>query len=107
MRLAAALEQRPAFDRRRYMRHPVQIGGGLGDNGRASVPITVIDLSTSGCGIETANHLEHDSRVWLKLPGLASLPCRVAWFSDGHAGLNFENPMHPAVVEHISAQSPS
>jgi hypothetical protein len=104
MRLAAALEQRLAFDRRRYMRQSVQIGGSLGDNSRASVPITVTDLSTSGCGIETTTHLEQDSRVWVKLPGLASVPCRVVWFQDGRAGLNFDNPMHPAVVDHICGQ---
>jgi hypothetical protein len=107
MRLAAALEQRLAFDRRRYMRQPVQVGGGLSDNSRASVPITVTDLSTSGCGIETMNHLEQDSRVWVKLPGLASVPCRVVWFRDGRAGLDFDNPMHQAVVDHICARSPN
>lgn len=101
MRISAALERGAVFDRRRYMRHAVQIGGGLSANIRPALRILVTDLSVGGCGIELDVELETGGRVWLKLPGLESLPARVAWTADGRAGLEFDHPLHPAVVEHV------
>ena len=100
MRLSASLERGSEYDRRRYVRSAVQIGAGLRSDGdRPSSPITVIDLSTGGAGIEAGVHLETGSRVWLKLPGLQSWAARVAWSDGSRAGLSFDNPLHPAVVE--------
>ena len=107
MRVQAALERGVAFDRRRYFRHSVQIGGGLSANIRPSIQVVVVDLSTGGCGLELDAELERDSRVWLKLPGLESWPARVAWTEDKRAGLAFDHPLHPAVVGHIAAVSPA
>jgi hypothetical protein len=101
MRISAALERGAVFDRRRYLRHAVQIGGGLSANIRPALRILVTDLSVGGCGIELDVELEIGGRVWLKLPGLESLPARVAWADDRRAGLAFDNPLHPAVVEHV------
>jgi hypothetical protein len=106
MRLSASLERGMAYDRRRYSRHTVQIGGGLSANIRPSLPIQVTDLSVGGCGIEHGNHLEAGTRVWIKLPGLESLPARIAWAVDGRAGLAFDNPLHPAVVAHLTGGKP-
>ncbi len=103
MRLAASIERGMAYDRRRYDRHRVQIGAGLYENVRPTLPITLFDLSTRGCGIETTSNLGVDSRVWLKLPGLESWPCRVAWSSGSRAGLSFDQPLHPAVVERFTS----
>lgn len=103
MRVAASLERGAAYDRRRYQRHVVQLGAGLSANIRPATRVTVTDLSTGGCGIELAIHVEPDARVWLKLPGLESLPARVAWTADGRAGLAFDHPLHPAVVDHVRA----
>ena len=103
MRVAAALERGVAFDRRRYVRHAVAIGGGLSANIRPATPIVVVDLSAGGCGIEIGIHVDVDTLVWLKLPGLESWPCRVAWSRDGRAGLTFDHPLHPAVVERFVA----
>lgn len=103
MRLAASIERGMAFDRRRYERHRVQIGAGLYENVRPTTPITVTDLSTGGCGIETTLDLNVDARVWLKLPGVESWPCRVAWVQGHRAGLSFDHPLHPAVVARFAS----
>jgi len=103
MRLAASIERGMAYDRRRYARHQVQIGAGLYENVRPTVAITVVDLSTGGCGIETTTDLGVDTRVWLKLPGLESWPCRVVWTQGNRAGLSFDHPLHPAVVDRFTA----
>ena len=39
------------------------------------------------------------STVWLKLPGLEAWYATVAWVGDDCAGLEFSQPLHPAVVE--------
>ena len=101
MRISAALERGAVFDRRRYLRHAVQIGGGLAANIRPALQILVTDLSVGGCGIELDAELETGGRVWVKLPGLENLPARVAWTDDRRAGLEFDHPLHPAVVEHV------
>ncbi|HYE28276.1 MAG TPA: PilZ domain-containing protein [Allosphingosinicella sp.] len=99
MRVAAMLERALAEDRRRFLRHPVSVGAGLSaDSGRPAAPVTVVDLSTHGCGIEGAGHCEPGSRVWLKLPGLESWPARIVWAQDERAGLSFDRPLHEAVV---------
>jgi hypothetical protein len=99
MRVAAMLERTQAADRRRFMRHAVNIGAGVAPDDRPAAPVTVTDLSTHGCGIDVTGHLDEGARVWLKLPGLESWPARVAWAEGGRAGLSFDRPLHSAVVE--------
>ena len=104
MRLAASIERESGYDRRRYVRSAVSIGAGLGSaQDRPSTPVAVVDLSQGGCGIETSAYLEAGARVWLKLPGLQSWPARVAWVDGVRAGLQFDNPLHAAVVERYRA----
>ena len=99
MRVAAMLERRLAEDRRRFLRYPVSVGAGLsGDSGRPAAPVTVLDLSTHGCGVEVSGHCEPGSRVWLKLPGLEAWPARIIWADGNRAGLSFDRPLHEAVV---------
>jgi hypothetical protein len=99
VRVSASLERGSEYDRRRYQRTPVQIGAGLRGDDRPSSSVTVVDLSTGGAGIEAGVHLESGMRVWLKLPGLQSWPARVMWADGLRAGLSFDSPLHPAVVE--------
>lgn len=99
MRLAASIERGSAYDRRQYVRRPVHIGAGLGGNDRPSSSVVVVDLSTHGCGFEATCHLETGARVWLKLPGLESWPAKIAWVEENRGGLEFDRPLHDAVVE--------
>ena len=99
MRVAALLERGAAEDRRRFLRHPVKVGAGLAGSDRPAAPVTVTDLSSHGCGHEVAGHCEPGARVWLKLPGLESWSARIAWAEHGRAGLSFDRPLHPGVVE--------
>jgi hypothetical protein len=100
MRVAARLERAVAHDQRRFARVQVSIAAGIGRGPeRAASPVTVVDLSTHGCGIELDSHVELGARVWLALPGLEPWPSRVAWSQDRRAGLEFDRPMHPAVAD--------
>jgi inactivated superfamily I helicase len=99
MRVAARLERAVAHDQRRYARRPVQISAGLAAPDRASSAVTVVDLSTHGCGIELDSHVEAGARVWIALPGLESWAARVIWAQPGRAGLAFDRPLHQGVVD--------
>ena len=102
MRVAAMLERGMAEDRRRFMRYPVNVGAGLASGSeRPAAPVTVVDLSSHGCGIEVAGHCEPGARVWLKLPGLESLHSRVVWMKGHWLGCEFVRPLHPAVLDMI------
>ena len=98
MRVAARLERARAQDQRRFARMAVNVSAGLGAADRPSSAVTVTDLSSHGCGIEVDSHVEPGARVWIRLPGLESWSARVAWARDGRAGLEFDRPMHQAVV---------
>ena len=99
MRVAARLERAAAQDQRRFARVGVSVPAGLRAPERPFSACTVIDLSPYGCGIEIPSHVEEGARVWLALPSLESWPARVRWAGDGRAGLEFDRPLHQAVVD--------
>ena len=71
---------------------------------RAGFPnfrVQIDDISTDGCRIEFVDRPSLDERVWVKLDGLASLEGKVAWVKDRSAGIKFDQPMHPAVLEDL------
>ncbi|MDB5699279.1 MAG: hypothetical protein JWN69_2083 [Alphaproteobacteria bacterium] len=62
------------------------------------------DLSRSGCKVELVDRVLPGETIWIKLPGLDSIPARVAWSRDWIAGLEFSTPLHPAVFEMLVAR---
>jgi len=71
---------------------------------RAGFPnfcVEIDDISTDGCRIEFVDRPCLDERVWVKLDGLASLEGKVAWVKEHFAGIKFDQPMHPAVLEDL------
>jgi hypothetical protein len=99
LRIAARLKRAAARDQRRFALHAVSLSAGLDGPDRPSRPVTVTDLSTHGCGIEIASHLEAGARVWIALAGLEPWASRVMWVQDGRAGLSFDRPLHQSVVD--------
>ena len=69
--------------------------------------VSVLDLSQTGFRVETGNHMELGTRVYLAIPELNSLPANITW-SDGTAyGCAFLNPLHKSVFEHIAREYPA
>ena len=100
MRIAARLERAAAQDQRRFARHQVSFSAGLGGApDRPSSAVTVVDLSTHGCGIEIDSFVQPGARVWIALPGLEPWASRVMWAQDRRAGLAFDRPLHQGVVD--------
>jgi hypothetical protein len=61
------------------------------------VPVTIVDLSVDGCGIKINSGLTAGTRLRLIVSGFR-WPCTILWSEAGRAGLKFDYPMHPGIV---------
>jgi hypothetical protein len=90
-------------ERRRAPRLATSLAGSLRERGRPAFSVELVDLSTHGCRIELSSDLQPGAWVWLKLPGLEPRYSRVAWCRGCFAGIEFEVPLHEAVVDCLVA----
>lgn len=91
---------------RDHDRKPVAMSGTLRTPyGRQNVGLS--NLSLMGCRIEAVfMTLTVDQRIVLRPDGLEGLNATVSWSSGPAAGLKFDNPLHPSVVDHLSKLHP-
>ncbi|WP_421838174.1 PilZ domain-containing protein [Novosphingobium sp.] len=66
---------------------------------RAKVALS--DLTCRSARIESMDAVKPGMLVWITLPGLEARPATVDWTSGFTAGLRFEAPLHPAVLDAI------
>lgn len=66
---------------------------------RAKVALS--DLTCRSARIDSMDTLKPGMLVWITLPGIESRPATVDWTSGFTAGLRFEAPLHPAVLDAI------
>ena len=64
------------------------------------------EFSANGCRINTSEPIATDDHLLIKLPELEGWPGRVVWSSCEAIGLEFLQPLHPAVVEHYARKFP-
>ena len=63
--------------------------------------VTVSDLTCRSARIDSMEALKPGMVVWITLPGLEARSATVDWTSGFTAGLRFEAPLHPAVLDAI------
>jgi len=107
MRTTADYSARGGHRQRKIGRSDTRIPATLRQPTRQRFPISVINLSARGCGIETKSPPPLGAMAWLRLPGLESWFATIAWSEPGRAGLDFTQPLHPAVVEKLLADNRS
>lgn len=90
---------------RKSRRLPVEMEGGLRKSGAKRVPVQVTDLSVDGFRVGAQFNLWPGTDVWLSLPGLEPRHAIVAWALGDAAGLSFEQPLHPTVLDMIVRRS--
>jgi uncharacterized protein YuzE len=59
------------------------------------------DLSLEGCKVEFVDRPRLDETVWIKIDGLERLPGTICWVEGNVAGVEFERPLHPAVLDNL------
>ncbi len=69
--------------------------------------VLIADLSRNGCRLVSGGlHLPVGQGILLRPQGLQSLAAVVRWSMDGAIGVEFETPLHPAVVDHLCRLHP-
>lgn len=59
------------------------------------------ELTCRSARIDSMETLKPGMLVWITLPGIEARPAVVDWTSGFTAGLRFEAPLHPAVLDAI------
>jgi hypothetical protein len=93
------LQPMMAGDRRWVARHEIECAGQFRPRGGRGFAAHVADLSTHGCRVRGAGSPLVGSYSWITLPTLESRYARIAWCDGAAAGLDFAEPLHPAVAE--------
>lgn len=61
--------------------------------------VELIDLSPQGCQIAPPIRVQTDESVWLRVAGLEAIHASVCWAKEWRVGLEFDQPLHPAVFD--------
>lgn len=86
---------------RSVQRHDISIVGKL-RTGTGKRDVTIVDLSDRGCRIyDRMGHLPHNLSVTIKIGPIGPIDATVRWHDQPYAGLRFDNPLYPAVLDHI------
>lgn len=94
-------------ERRETVRFATEIAIGLREAGRHRMPATLTSLSTAGASVSGVTLSDSAQLVWIRLPGLESLPARRCWSTPGAAGFAFDAPLHPTVAWHVVGHDPA
>lgn len=84
---------RESSDRRRNLRHPVEIGARVRELGAEGFEARVINISETGFMAEAEGEFEVGSRIWLILPGRERANALVRWTAGNKLGAEFAEPI--------------
>lgn len=91
-------------ERRRWPRLPLAADVEFRRKKQAHYTIDLHDLTPQGCRIGSPEWLGRGEQVWVRLPSLQSLSGSVKWAGAWQSGVEFEQPMHPAVFDMMAAR---
>ena len=91
-------------DPRRSVRFGLSAEVTLRRVGHGGYRAKIFDVSPLGCKAEFVERPALDEHVWVRFQGLEALGAMVCWVRDFEVGLEFENPIHPAVFEGLVAK---
>ena len=77
----------------------------LSTDGRTASSATLLDLSRTGCRLNSPAALAKGDRVLLRLEGSPAIGATVAWSRYGEAGCAFDEPLPPGFVRALTLQS--
>ena len=102
LNLACTLEKSPRVEQRKFSR--VEVGTAVSvrarDGGRETG--TVENLSVGGCAISAPGDYAVGARLFVTIAHFQSFAGHVVWHNEDRFGVEFENPLHPAIVDHIA-----
>ena len=93
-------------DNRDRPRAPYRIAATLRDRRSNKFEVHLVDLSASGFQAEAHPSLDPGAIVWLAIPGMQGMEATVMWRKRAVIGCRFNQPLHPAVFDHLVARQP-
>jgi hypothetical protein len=88
---------------RRSERVALNANVSLRRSGQLNYRVRVYDASLHGCRVEFVERPQVDEQLWVKFDGLQPLESEVCWVDGFIAGVNFLQPIHPAVFDRLIA----
>lgn len=85
-------------------RKSFSISATLRDRRSNKFEVHLVDLSTTGFQAEAHPSLDPGAVVWLVIPGMQGLEATVMWRRRAVIGCKFNQPLHPAVFDHLVAR---
>lgn len=67
--------------------------------GHNNYHVRMLDLSTDGCRVELVERPSVGDLMMVKFDGLEVMDAEVCWVEEFVAGLRFDRPIHPAVLD--------
>ena len=86
---------------RKAERIPLQADIEFRRTGERRWRVNITDISPEGCRVDLPVRVVTDDLIWISLPGLESIQGKVRWVEEWVAGIEFLNPLHPAVFEMV------
>lgn len=84
---------------RRSERVALNASVSLRRSGQLNYRVRIFDASLHGCCVEFIERPNLDEQLWVKFDGLQPLQAEVCWVQGFLVGVNFEQPIHPAVFD--------
>lgn len=92
---------RRPLDRRTALRWSVDLIVKFREHKSCILPVKLLDVSITGCRLETGFKLKSKEDAIIVIPGFEPLVARIVWNRDKQTGLRFVVPLHRAIAEHI------
>jgi PilZ domain-containing protein len=91
----------PEQSERRSERVALNASVSLRRSGQLNYRVRIFDASLHGCRVEFVDRPKLDEQLWVKFDGLQPLEAQVCWVEGFTVGVNFVQPIHPAVFDRL------
>ena len=88
---------------RRSERVALNANVSLRRSGQLNYRVRVFDASLHGCRVEFVERPNVEEQLWVRFDGLQPLEAEVCWVDGFIGGVNFLQPIHPAVFDRLVA----
>ncbi|GEM_PF-2287117 len=90
---------------KRDLRSPVELTGRFRTGSGRMHVVRVSDLSVSGCRLhQNFSLLEVGKTIMMRLADIGPIESVVRWKNGMDVGVSFQQPLHPAVLDHLLAR---
>ena len=88
------------------LRWPVNLRATLREQGVCDLPVKIVDISLTGCCVSTGFRTKVGAPARLAIADFTPFRATIVWSDQSRAALQFEHPLHLAVVRHIISLGP-